>query len=652
MNLLSPAAIFLALLMPVIVAMYLLKLRRTERIVSSTYLWRQIVRDLEANVPWQRLRRNILLILQLLFLTFLIITIARPFTWTEGVTGQSLILVIDSSASMGSTDISPDRLEAAKSQARQLVEQLPDGARVTIIDAGRKARVIAARSSDLQQISQAIEEIKVGTGGSDMGIALQLASAIAMRQTDTQTIVLSDGNVTLPDRMSFNGKVRYFPIGTNDNNQGIQLLTLQTMPGTGNVAAFAQVFNYTDSPAFRRIALYSDGRLSNVYDLDIPSNSAQSVLMENLPGVTRLVEARLLPDGQVIDYLTADDRAFAVHRQTDPISVTLVTRGNLFLETALALIPGLKITPVDPEIGQNLHSADLTILDLYVPDVPNIPTGNLLFIAPPQSTPYFTINGMIEAPVPQVADTGSKTLAILKEISLDSINILDAVRIPLPSWGHSEIVCDDVAQGSSAVSPLLFTGEIEGRRLAVLAFDLHRSDLPLQIAFPILLANLVQWLTPGLGGDVPDQVVPGEAISFSIPFWNGNGEQAIATITRPDGKSTKLEVKSNRVVFADTDQLGLYRLDLGGDQSFEFVVNLFSPPESRIKPASSLPMVEASAETQAKNYQLTRREWWRYGAVFALFLLVVEWLVYNRSAVARMFNMLTTSLKKIIAAKS
>jgi hypothetical protein len=73
MNFLTPLAFALAALLPVIVALYFLKLRREKQRVSSTYLWRTLVRDAAANAPWQRLRPNWLLLLQLLFLAALII---------------------------------------------------------------------------------------------------------------------------------------------------------------------------------------------------------------------------------------------------------------------------------------------------------------------------------------------------------------------------------------------------------------------------------------------------------------------------------------------------------------------------------------------------------------------------------------------------
>ena len=141
MNFLAPLALALGLLLPVIVAFYLLKLRRTEHEISSTYLWRKMVRDVEANAPWQKLKPNLLLFLQLLFLAVLILAIARPFTLGQDAVGQTLILIIDSSASMSASDVRPTRLEAAKTRAAQIVDEVPDNGRVTVIEAGSTARL-------------------------------------------------------------------------------------------------------------------------------------------------------------------------------------------------------------------------------------------------------------------------------------------------------------------------------------------------------------------------------------------------------------------------------------------------------------------------------------------------------------------------------
>src|SRR6266545_4987508 len=194
MSFLAPLALVSTLIVgPIIVAMYLLKLRREERRVSSTFLWQRVVRDVEANAPWQKLRRNILLLLQLLALA-----LARPFFRTTGIAGRNLIVIVDRSASMQATDAAPTRLDAAKQQAIALVDQLPDGGRATIIAAGGQMEVPAASTTDRRQLRDAIGSITPSNGGgSDLAPALTLAAALSSREADSEVAIVSDGNVKI-----------------------------------------------------------------------------------------------------------------------------------------------------------------------------------------------------------------------------------------------------------------------------------------------------------------------------------------------------------------------------------------------------------------------------------------------------------------------
>ncbi|HEX9105584.1 MAG TPA: BatA and WFA domain-containing protein, partial [Longimicrobiales bacterium] len=525
MNFLAPGAFFLGLLLPVIIALYLLKLRRTEREVSSVYLWRRMVRDLEANAPWQKLRPNLLMILQLLFLLAMILALARPFSWSEGLSGEAAILIIDSSASMSATDTAPSRLEAAKARARQLVDELPSTARATIIEAGREAAVRLSSSRDRRQAHLAIDAIQPGTGGSDLTVALELASAIAARQPGTEIVVLSDGRVALPARLALKGHLRYLPVGTSGENAAISQLNLEDRPG-GRLAAFVQVSNYGAAPVQRRVSLYTGGQLFNVYDLSVPAGGARSGVVEDLPAGVQRVEARL--DGS--DILSLDDRAAAVRPLSRAVKVALVTGGNVFLETALKLLQGVEVTRVNPEDVNMTWQADLTIFDGVAPAEGKLPAGNLLFIAPPRGTDLFTVSGLAQTPTSRAVDASDP---LLENISLAGVSVLDSVRVALPDWGLP-VVTGDLPGGTT---PLLFRGETSGRRVAVLAFDLHHSDLPLQTAFPLLFANLASWLAPGQGSEIPARAAPGELVSFRLP----DGAET-AAVRRPDGTTAQVRL--------------------------------------------------------------------------------------------------------------
>src|SRR5215218_10334278 len=97
-----------------IIALYFLKLRRRPVQVPSTLLWRRSLEDLHVNSLFQRLRRNLLLFLQLLAILLAMVALAGPQVRGTSGPGQRFVLTIDNSASMSATDVAPSRLSQAK----------------------------------------------------------------------------------------------------------------------------------------------------------------------------------------------------------------------------------------------------------------------------------------------------------------------------------------------------------------------------------------------------------------------------------------------------------------------------------------------------------------------------------------------------------
>ena len=648
MNFLSPAAFALVLLLPLIVAMYLLRLQRTEQSVSSTYLWRRMVRDVEANAPWQKLRRNLLLLLQLLFLALLILALTRPFTWTDKPAGRTAVLVLDVSASMASQDAGQDiglnssrggavaRLNAAKTQMRQWIDGLPGDAAVTLIAAGPRPQIVAAASQDRRQLYAALDALQPTLGGSDLAAALELASAVAARRPDVVIGLFSDFANADALTASSRANVQYFALGSSDNNQAISALTLNRAASGSAQTLFAQVTNYSASPAQRRLtiavgAAESDAlQLYSAYDLTLEPGDEQTIVADDLPANVAYVQAQLDSDA---DVLALDDTAWAVAATTST-NVMLVTDGNRFLETALALLPNLTVTSVKPadfEISPTpSEPPQLTILDGYVPITATLPSGNLLFIGPPASSDLFTITGVLEQPVAQAVDVNEP---LLRFVSLADVNVLEAARIPLPAWAQP-IIVDGRAAGNDETAPLLFWGQPDERRVAVLTFDLRNSDLPLQVSFPLLLVNLIDALTGGGVGALPATLRPDSPLTIPLP-----PSVAAATLIAPDGSSTQWQPGAEQTVQLTAHQLGLYALAWDGKIQSRAALNLYAPQESNVRPETAPVSTAADANTnttQAAESGQARREWWRIVAFAALALLMIEWLVYHQGVVAQL----------------
>src|SRR5438045_7102350 len=101
-------------LLVAILATYLLRPKRPTRKVSSTFLWLAALHDLESQRPWRRVPPSLLLILQIAALVAMIGAVARPFVLSTQSTGPFTVVLVDGSASMQATDLTPSRFEPAR----------------------------------------------------------------------------------------------------------------------------------------------------------------------------------------------------------------------------------------------------------------------------------------------------------------------------------------------------------------------------------------------------------------------------------------------------------------------------------------------------------------------------------------------------------
>src|SRR5205814_2909765 len=144
---------------------------------------------------------------------------------------------------------------------------------------------------------------------------------------------------------------------------------------------------------------------------------------------------------------------------------------------------------------------------------------------------------------------------ILRYVDLTTVHVGKAQQLVLPTWARTVLPATVKGAAGPEQIPLLYVGERNGQRVGVLAFEPRQSDLPLQVAFPILMANLTGEL---LGGSAAPTaaVVPGDPVTLPLPA----GATGLH-VTKPDGMTVDVLATSDgaaSVSFSATDQLGVY----------------------------------------------------------------------------------------------
>lgn len=616
MNFLLPAGLALLALAIPILLLYMLKLRRKQAQVSSTLLWEQLLRDRQANAPWQKLKRNLLLILQLLILAALALAFARPAVQTPVVASGSVIVLLDASASMNAADVEPSRFEAARRIAAALINETAAASRLTLILVGGTPEILIAAESDKTLVQSALAKAEVTQGGADWASAFALAAGASYGSADVTSVIISDGGLPESGLPALPGKIRYVPVGESGANLAITALALR--PAGRGTELFAKVQNYGGGSRSVLLSIYFGEDLVLARQFELEADSSKSLTLTDLPSTPGVYRARIThpQENENLDSFALDDTAFAVHQASSVRRALLVSEGNLFIEQALASLPGVRPFRALPADDGTLQIPNdpfgLYIFDGLAPA--ELPPGNLLFINPPDN-PLFETG----AAFTDMSNTRVNESPLTRYVDWSTVHVLQARTVTLPDWAEALI--------EAGGKPLVFAGETGGRRIAVLTFDLRESDLPLQVAYPILFSNLINYLLPPSPFDATQSLQPGQSLVISPP----PGTERVV-VASPSNIAYNLPLSGSALTFTDTNEPGYYAVNfIAGDSSTVeyFAVNLFDPAESDLRPRETIQAGQAEVTANVPD-QIGQRELWRWLAGIAFVILLIEWQVYHR----------------------
>ena len=668
-----------------IIALYFLKLRRRPLQVPSTLLWRRSLEDLHVNSLFQRLRKNLLLFLQLLAVLLAMLALTGPRI--RGTTGQGkrYVLAIDNSASMSATDISPNRLARAKQEAKKIVSSMEGDDLAMVIAFSDRARIVSNYTSNTRLLNQRIDAIAPTQATTSLREALQVAAGLAnpSRQygdpgqgvvatsvVTPKLLIYTDGG--FPDVEGFslgNLEPEVVVIGppvpppaedeprsrpgvrSRTPSDNVAILALQTRRSDEQADShqvFGRVHNYRGEAVATEAQLLrhdparpgAPGTLVDAIGLNIPAQSDQSFKFDLPDSGAAELEVRLTGrDAQALD-----DRAFALIGNPRKAEVLVVTPGNPYLidtlrtpttvERADVTIATLDQSRSDP-IVRDVRAGrfDLIIYDRVRPE--GHPEANTLYFGALPPGEAFAGAKAVEAPVILDWDVSHPLMQYIRDLS--TVVVLKAIAVEPPA-GSTTLI-------ESNQGPLAFVVPREGYSDAVVTFALmdgekFNTNWFQKYSFPLFLFNSLEVLGNSRESTGDEVHAPGQPVVLRV-----DSDAREVEVTSADGRTVERLTRTTQGTFVanKTGSTGLYHARWGADGRLAFAVNQFDLRESDLAPRGLVP--EGVSPAQADAYKIkigynpiagtptqkpSRKDWWKPLAALALGVVLLEWYIYNR----------------------
>lgn len=589
-----------------IVLLYLLKIRRKTVKVPAVFLFPPVTTDVRANALWQKLRFHWLMVLQLLVALLLVITLARPAVKGRSWQGQTVIFILDASASMKSTDVKPSRFSEAKRRVEKWLNNLRFNDQAALILASTEPKVIAPLSSDRARLRRLLGNLEASDAHSDVGTALRLAAALVANRPNATIVLVSDGSFSpVADFSPGSAKFVYEPVGKSDLNAGFVVVDARRKDK--QVQLFAALRNFCSKPLKGTLSFFADGKLSGAKELTLQPNQLKGELV-SVPITVRHVKLKWECKD---DVFSTDDEVHFVVARYQPVRVLLVSPGNFFLERALALEPDCIVDKSaqvpETEKGEGLTGRyDVVIFDGTKPEPVKAKAVWLLGVADGN---FVKEVGKTEQPV---FASWERDHPVLRFIDLSAVLIDKALKVQLAPWAQSIVDAKDTT--------LFAVGERAGKRWLFIGFNLLDSDFPLRVGFPIFIANALKWSVGGRKLEQGFIAKSGSVVSLVVPSTK-------VILRHPDGRTETLNAPNHLLTLRLIDKVGVYELQSGNSKTL-FAVNLLNADESDIAPRQTVTLGARTVTAQTQS--LTWRELWWLAILLALLVLAIEWLVFIR----------------------
>jgi hypothetical protein len=633
-----------ALAASAIVVLYLVRLRRRVVTVPWVALFREALPDQRTTRFFTRLKNLLSLLLVLLVAALIALALGQPRLAEDRDEAETLVLVIDTSASMqahleagtGDEDAPERRFDRARTAALARLAALHPTDRVLVLAASTHARVVHPMTTEHALVAQALRALEPGDTPGELDEALAWATRLCARERGRCSVeILTDGGLAGAHEAVEAARAEGLAVQSRlvtdarADNLAVTALSARRFPADPSRAELlVELTSFSREPEEVVLSILADDALAHRETITLAPGQTLTRTLDELTGADALFEARLSrADGSRLDALDVDDVAWARLAPRRRRRAALVSAAaNVYLEAALLLDPYLDVVTLSPDAYEARGvpaDRELLLFDGYTPvSPPRLPSVLLAPGTPPRA--WLLVGEPIERPH---FDTQDRNHPLLAFVALRDVNIASARPLILQPG--------DEGVAGEARGALLATGVREGVRFVALGLDVRASDLPLRIAWPILVLDAIAHL-------LPDDLTLAPAAETGRAFRLALSSDAILA-PRDQGERAPIELAPREgTVQLELERAGVYALrprDETTDEAPRLVVaNLFSRDESSLAAPAirGASLVDPGADVTtiaAREREAREAPRWPLHVLLvmgALILLAIEWLTFHR----------------------